>query len=357
VCVTARLLQPAATLRDAAELGLFLLYIALNLAWYSLRTLSIAVDLYLFYEKLELTRRIITVSTMLAMLAGLPIIAFLICVNGLWGLLLMWASAKLMERGALAPRFGGFVHELLSFVRLNSGSIVRSGTSALSAVFAATFPYYFVPLVFGLGAAPIILEVTFRIFRGTSVIYAAACDLTLPGQTRALAARDVRRLVRTTMLAVGFCSVPAILGCAALIFAGDSLFKLLLHSAATIPPQITPILVVLLLVNVVQIVAEALLQHTGYFRNLARVGALVAIMMVAAAVLTVLAKLDIVGFLAAYTAVFAMGTLGLALAAVYGPIRAAAQPGDPPLLPGIFRAPHSAPPAPSAIPARQGKAR
>ncbi len=357
-CIAIRSAQPSATLRDAMELGLFLLYITLNLAWFSLRSISIAVDVYIFYEKLELTRRVIVVATMLAMLAGLPLIAFLIGADALWAVLLASAAAKLIRRGALAARLRGFLHELISFYRLNRGSIVRSGTGTLSGVFVATFPYYFVPIAFGLGAAPIILEVTFRIFRGTSVIYSAACDLTLPGQTRALATHDVRRLVRTSVLAVGLCAVPAVCACTILIFAGGPLFKFLLRSAATVPPQIIPILVVLLLFNVVQIVAETLLQHTGYFRNLARVGALVAVAMTAATALAVAAKFDIVGFLAVYTIVFAAGALYLAATAIMGPIRAAAAgAGEKPPASALFTAIRSGWRAPQSIPVRQGTAR
>jgi O-antigen/teichoic acid export membrane protein len=353
VCMAIGMAQPSASWRDVIELALFLLYITLNLAWFSLRTVSIAADVFLYYEKLELTRRVVVISTMLAMLAGLPFIAFLIGANLLWAVLLTLAARKLVRRGALAARLDGFVHELISFFRFNGRSIARSSTSALSGVLVATFPYYFVPAAFGLGAAPIILEVTMRIFRGGSVIYSAACDLTLPGQTRAAASRDLRRLVRTTALAIGLCSLPALFGCAVLIFAGDPLFHFLLRSAATVPPQIKTILVVLLLFNVIQIVSETLLQHTGYFRNLARVGALVAILMVLAMALSIVAKFDIVGFLAAYTAVFVVGAVCLAAGAIMGPIRAAAtRPGEQQPSDAFFRAIHSGRQALSAIPIR-----
>ncbi len=323
ICIAARLMQPGATLLDAIELGLYLLFIALNLAWYSLRSISIAVDLFIYYEKLELTRRVITISAMLALLAGLPLLVFLIGVDVLWGAVLCASVARLIQRGAMAAQLKGFFREAIAFVRANGRSIGRSGTSALSGVFVATFPYYFVPMAYGLGAAPIILEVTFRIFRGSSVLYAAACDLTLPGQTRALATRDGRRMVRTTLIAVGLCSILALTACAALIFAGGPLFRFLLRSAATVPPQIALILVVLLLANVLHIVAEALLQHTGYFRNLARINVLLAVMMVAATGLSVVARFDIVGFLTAYAVVFSIAGLALAAAAIMGPMRAA----------------------------------
>src|SRR5580700_8622714 len=95
VCIALRYSQPSAALGDAVELGLFLLYITLNLSWYSLRSLSIAVDVYVSYEKLELGRRILTVAAMLAMLVGLPLMAFLIGVNVLWGVLHLAAASRL----------------------------------------------------------------------------------------------------------------------------------------------------------------------------------------------------------------------------------------------------------------------
>src|SRR5271155_3500732 len=191
--------HPAAALRDSAQLALFMLYITLNLAWFSLRSVSISVDLYVFYERLELARRFVTIAMMLAMLGGVPFTGFLIGVNVLWALLLSAATANLVRRGAMVASVRGFIHDLLSFFRSHKESILRSGTGALSGVFVVTFPYYFVPAMYGLGAAPIILEATMRIFRGGSVVYAAATDLAIPGQTRALAQRDLRRMVRTTL--------------------------------------------------------------------------------------------------------------------------------------------------------------
>ena len=211
-----------------------------------------------------------------------PLIAFLIGSNILWGALFAVATTKLVRRGALAPRLSGVPREFVSFLRLNRPSIARSATGALSGVFIVTFPYYVVPIWFGLGAAPIILEVTFRIFRGACVIFAAICDLAIRGQTRALAARDVDRLVRTTLLVAELCCGLAAIACAVLNFAAGPLFTFLLRSAATVPHAVVPILVVLLLVSVLQIVSETLLQFTGFFRSLAYNGAAVAIAMLVA---------------------------------------------------------------------------
>jgi O-antigen/teichoic acid export membrane protein len=327
-CFAVMLSRPSFSIGDAADFALFFLFISVNLPWFCLRTIAIAVDEYVFYEKLELVRRLVNIATMLAMLGGLPLTAFLIGSNTLWAALLAFATVRLFRRGALASRARSFPHELMQFFRSNSRSIARSGTYALSDIFIYTFPYYVVPAAFGLGAPPIILEATFRIFRGTSMIYAAACDLALPGQTRAVAAHDVSKLLRTTLIAAGLCCIPAAFACTLLIFAAQPLFVLLLRSAATVPPAITPILVVLLMANLVQMVSQSLLLHTGYFREIGRISAAVAVAMMAATAWSVAAKFDIVGFLAAYAAVYTAGALYTAIAAVRGPVRAAAhRPG------------------------------
>src|SRR5258708_26080048 len=193
--------RPANSLLEAADFGLFFLYVGLNLAWVCLRSISIAVDEYVFYEKLELVRRVGNMATILAMLIGLPFTAFLLGSNVLWAALVTGAVMRLLRRGAMAPQLRGLVGELTIFFQTNMRSIARSGTFALSDIFIYTFPYYVVPWAFGLGAPIIILEATFRIFRGASVIYTAASHLPIPGHPRTLSAHDAAKLVRTTLIA------------------------------------------------------------------------------------------------------------------------------------------------------------
>jgi O-antigen/teichoic acid export membrane protein len=325
-CFAIMVARPAYSIADAVDLGLFMLYVTLNLPWFSLRNIAVSIDEYIFYEKLELVRRLGHASIMISLLWGLPFSAFLIGSNALWIVLLASASLNLFRRGALAPRMRGFPRELVEFLRSNSRAIARSGTFALSDLFTQTFGYYVVPMAFGLGAPVIIFEATMRIFRGAGVINAAACDLAVPGQTHALAARDAPRLVRATLMAAALCSVPVAFACALLVFAAQPLFNFLLRSAATVPPSVTPILIVLLLANLVQIVSQSLLQYTGFFREISRISAGVAVAMVVATALAVAAKWDIVGFIAAYAVVYTGGALASAFALVRGPIRAASHP-------------------------------
>lgn len=322
-CFAVALLRPAATVHDAVDLALFLSFIALNLAWSALRTLSMAVDLFVFFERLEFIRRVVNIATLLTVLVGLPLTLFLAGSNLLWVVMFIAAIGKLARRGALIVQARGFPRELCAFFAANWHTIWKSSAGALSELFVVTFPYYVVPVAFGLGPAPIILDTVFKIFRGACVIFAAVCDLALPGQTRAYHARDGRRLAATTLLAAVLCAIPALAACGLLIFSGEALYHFLLHTAAIVPPQVTPVVVALLLAGLVQIVAEALLQHTGYFRSLAVNGALVVAMMIVATIVTFVAKLGLVGFLAAYAVAYALGAIFMAVAAIVGPIRTA----------------------------------
>ncbi len=322
ICFVVAFAQPSSAWLGATELALFLLAVALNLAWTLLRSLSIAVDLFVYYESLELARRCVIIAGLLAVLVGLPLVAYLIAVNALWAILFVAAAKRLIGRGALAPYLRGWTGELVAFFKGNRHDAARSSTGALSGAFIALFPYYAVPMLFGLGAAPIVLEVTFRIFRGACVIFAAICDLAVPEQTRALAARDINRLLRTTLLAAGLCCIPAAIACTVLIFAGAPLFAFLLRTAATVPHAVTPILIVLLIAGVLQTVSEVLLQYTGYFRRLAYNGLCTAAAMIVATLAAFIAGFGLVGFFAVYAAIYAAGAIALTIAAAYGPVRA-----------------------------------
>src|SRR5450631_998688 len=76
--------QTAASLREAAEFGLFFLFVALNLVWFALRNIAIAADEYVLFEVLETLRRAGYFIGLAAVLIGMPLIIMLIALNALW---------------------------------------------------------------------------------------------------------------------------------------------------------------------------------------------------------------------------------------------------------------------------------
>jgi O-antigen/teichoic acid export membrane protein len=219
----------------------------------------------------------------------------------------------------------GFIATLAAFWRGNRAQILRSGNYAVAELAIYNFPYFVVPAAFGLGAPTIVLDTVFKIFRGTTLVYAAGLDPLVPRQTRAMAARDAKSLKRATLTAFLLCAVPTLALCALLLFAGDRLFALLLGHAATVPPMATKLLVVLLIANLAQNVASNLLLHTGFFREIARIATILAAAMAAMTIVAIAAGAGIVGFIGGYTTVYVGGAALYLVALWRGPFRRAAE--------------------------------
>ena len=310
---------------DAGYYALFFTFTALNLVWFALRNISIAVDDYIYFECIEAIRRFASIGLMLAMLAGFPLLAFLVAVNLLWLAVLAISMTRLRRKNALTSELGGSLRSLWSFYRDNRRDLVRSGTSSTSDYYIEHLPYLVVPLTFGLGAPTVILDAIFKFFRGANLFYSAVCELVLPRQTSAFAERDAPTLIRATLLAFILGLGPTLAVCGLLIVAAEPFFRILLGPAAVMPPEAAWIIVVLLIGNLVVTVSHSLLIHTGFFQITARLMFLIAVGVTAVGAVSLLGSPTIVSFMAAYAAVYICGALLLTLLAVSGPIRIARQ--------------------------------
>ncbi len=318
--------RASVTMWEAAEYAAFFGFSALNLVWFPLRNICNAIDEFIYFETLEAIRRGGHIAIMLALLIGLPLPAFLMLGNLLWFVVLGACVLRLVHKAALAPRLRGFSSALAEFWRVNRRELLRSGTYAGAELTIYNFPYLVVPMAFGLGAPTIILDTVFKVFRGTTLIYAAGLDPLVPQQTRAFAAHDVATLKKATLTAAFLVALPTFAICALLLAAGDQLFALLLGHAATVPRQAILVLVLLLLANMVQNVASNLLLHTGFFREIARVASFLVVAMAAMTGIVLAAGLDITGFLAAYALVYVAGAVLYIVYVVNRPFRIAAMP-------------------------------
>jgi O-antigen/teichoic acid export membrane protein len=308
---------------DRIALTLFFAFNAINLPWVALRYFSIAIDEYVFFETLEAARRGLTTLALVIMLFGLPIIGFVVLINLGWIVVIAAAIARLARRGVLGGEARDNVGHLLVFFRSNKRQIFNSAVYAVSEMYIYNFPYFLVPWVYGLGAPTIILDTAFKVIRAANQFYSAACDSLVPRQTSALAERDGSAMVRATWLATALCGVPALGASLVLIVAGKWIFAILLGPAAVMPPQMTPVIILLLFGNLAQMVSHSVLVLTGYFKEVARVSFGLMVAMTAVAVATVVLHLDIVQFLNAFASTYTLGALVAIVLMIRGPIRQA----------------------------------
>ena len=314
-------LRPGGWLQ-ALQFALFFVFTALNLSWFALRNVAVAVDQYVYFEILEVTRRFLVIFATAAMLVFLPLTAFLILINLMWIVVLTMRILRLKAHGVLTTRLRGQVQHLRHFWHENGRMLLRSSIFSVSEIYIYNFPYFFVPAFYGLGAPTIILDTAFKVFRGGSVAYSAACDVTLPRQTQAFKERDVPALIRSTLIATGLCAIPTIGASLILLFAGKQLFALLLGPAAVMP-DVVPILIVLLVANMVQMVALSLLVHTGFFKEIARISPVIVVAMTLGTLFAFIAKVNIVDYMWIYAIIYSCSALAYVWLAWRGPIQTA----------------------------------
>ncbi|MGB7034788.1 MAG: hypothetical protein WBD71_04620 [Xanthobacteraceae bacterium] len=308
---------------DGLALTLFFVFNAINLPWIALRYFSIAIDEYVYFETLEAVRRGLTACALLALLFGLPMLVFLAIINAGWLGVYSGAIARLHERGVLtAHARTSFVH-FVGFVRTNRQKIFNSGVYIFSENYIYNFPYFLVPWAYGLGAPTIILDTSFKVCRAANQFYSAACDSLVPRQTSALAERDGPAMVKATWLAAALCGIPATGASIVLLIAGSKIFGVLLGPAAVMPPEMTPIIIMLLAGNMAQMVSHSVLVHTGFFKEVARISFGMVLAMTGIAAMTLWAHLDIVQFLNAFATVYTLGALVAIALMIRGPIRLA----------------------------------
>lgn len=307
LCFAVMASRPSVTPGQATEFAAFFSFAALNLVWFPLRNVSIAVDEFISFKSLEAIRRIGHFALMLSLLIGLSLPVFLLLANLLWFAVFAVCVARLVHLGVLARRFRGLRDDLIQFWRTNRAELLRSGNYWIGDLIIYNFPYVIVPIAYGLAAPTIILDTVFKVFRGATLIYAAGLDPLVPRQTRAFAERDVPTLKKATWTAAILCAIPTFALCGVLLFAGDRLFALLLGHAAQMPSGATPILIVLLLANLAQNVASNLLLHTGFFREIARVVTVLVVAMAAMTAIVIAVGAGVVGFIGGYAAVYVAG--------------------------------------------------
>jgi hypothetical protein len=302
------------------ELALFFLFTAITLVWFALRNISLAVDDFIFFEVMEAIRRTLHVGFMLATLIGLSLMAFLVIANVIWVALFAITIARLARKGALQATVVGFPGHLSSFFRANKKEVLSGGTYAVNEYYLYNFAYALVPLAYGLGAPTIILDTLFKVIRGATVLYSAACDVALPRQTRAHSEGDRKSLVLSTWMAAALSSLPCLLICIALAFFSEPMFRLLLGDSAVMPQAISNLMIVLLIANLIQTVSNFLLIHTGYFKVIAHLSILVSVAATLVSGVAIAAGTDLTVFIAAFTAVYVASALSYLTLALRGPL-------------------------------------
>ncbi|WP_336972372.1 hypothetical protein [Sphingobium aromaticiconvertens] len=213
---------------------LFFLSACLNLPALLAKRALAAIDGNLVWELLDCGRRLVTITLLLGVLAGLDVrlsvalqLAVSILVIG-YAIALLHRRLKMQGAHWLAFRAGG------GHVRRHYlGDIGASAAFTVSEIVAYNAPYFTIALATGDARPMLVFDFLFKMTRALSMLVRAMVEAALPRITRAYHADDGTRFRQIIRRALGAGAVAALLMSVALLLFGQLLFaELFDHKAA-----------------------------------------------------------------------------------------------------------------------------
>jgi len=289
----------------------FVLYFAgfvAALPWNIVRSVAAATDNYLRYETAELLRRVLSLGSVLAMLAGMSFTAYTVTVLAIWlaayayALPAVTASLQLrsLKRSDWQPRL---------MLRENQRQMGSASVFSLLEFAIYNFPYLALPWLLRLPAALIPFDVFFKVTRFGAQAYQVANEGTLPASTRAIHGANPHALTRVVATSLGLSAVPCLGGALLIGFFGEPVFGLLLKDATLVTETMRWCMVAMLVCMMFQATAGTLLLNTGHAPLLMRISAMVAGCMLAMSAAAWAADASLDTFMTAYVAIFALGAV------------------------------------------------
>lgn len=303
------LLPPGET--DFVALVLFFCISALNLPWLMVRAMGNAVDKYMVFELLDVLRRVAHTGLISLMLMGVsPTTVFLLCC-------LVWLACYAFAFTSLRRSIGVSYREL--FVVNRSGFrafLIEFGSKVRpSLVFSLTefgiysFPYFYVPAIFGHGAAIVIFDLFSRFFRAAITANQVASGGLLPQITHAYHLGNRSSLVRALSISLLLSLAASICLAAVVIAAGGVIFPLLLDGQGTVSSTVAASIVIVTIANALQNTAGNFIVNVGLIHLAQRLAVILGAAMFVAAAASYWLGLTLDNFILTYAIVYLLGSL------------------------------------------------
>lgn len=292
------------------NLILYLLFWLFLLPWNIVRTTANAVDLYVPFEIIELMRRLLVTSFLIAAFAGLQLREYLIAINVTWAgcfLLAAFSGRRLFaEFGADKASIAAAVVRLYRD-RLTSVKAVAAFN--VSAFTIYVFPYFIIPGMSFPSSALIVFDTFYKVGRFGATVYRVAADSFLPMQTRAVHEGRTRELMLSVGMVLAFQFVIFLAGALCLLGGSDWIFPALLNGKVEISQTIVLMMVAMLFLELIQLTLEVILINSGLFEPMAKLYATVLAALGAVALASYLLELAFPTFLGAYVLVYGIGAI------------------------------------------------
>lgn len=291
------------------NLILYLLFWLLLLPWNIVRTTANAVDLYVLFEVIELTRRLLVTAFLIALLEGLEVQQYLIAINIVWGacfLVVAFYGRRLFNEFSAK---GSIAAAVVRLYRDRLASVKAVAAFNVSAFTIYVFPYFIIPGMSFPRDALIVFDTFYKVGRFGATVYRVAADAFLPTQTRAVHEGRTRELMLSVGMVLAFQFVIFLVGAICLLGGSDRIFPALLNGKVEISHTIVLMMVAMLFLELIQLTLEVILINSGLFEPMAKLYVTVVTALGVVALASYLYELGFPIFLAAYVLVYGIGAV------------------------------------------------
>lgn len=293
-----------------ATIAFFFLTV-LNFPWLMVRALCEAVDLYLFFEAVEVSRRSFQIFCILLMLIDVSPAAAFGSASLCWAVAYIAVLIPLLKKlGIRWQDLGNFSKERLHAFANQYGTQMRSSiTFSLSEFAIYNYAYLYVPFVFKGGAVLVLYDTFYKLVRATISINMIASAGLMPRLTSAYHHQKKQETRNIFFVVIGLSLFAMSAFTLAITLAGKTIFEILLDGQVQPDWYFVVATVTVALANAVQNSAGAFIVHIGKIRDAQNLALIMLAAMVGLAAIVWTAQLSFNQFLVGFALVYATGSL------------------------------------------------
>jgi hypothetical protein len=293
--------------RAALDFFLFLLVSVLGNIWaYELQALCVARNCYFEFEYLELTRRIVQLMLLLALLKGLHFTLYL-SLSNLFLVVNFLVFFVILRRRSVSFVTPSILVQVLGdkpLKKLVSRNFLAALLATLGESLLTNMSYFFVPVVFGVGYPLVIFDTAQKLVRAAQSGCKIFIEGLLPKWLLEFRRSERRAVLKTSYLIFGLCGGVAALAIGSIQFADGAVLKFLLGDQVEISSSLIVAMMCIIASSFPYFVSIALLSYAGDFAGIIIAASSGATLLLAEIAAVYLGGLDMIDFL--YGFVFAL---------------------------------------------------
>ncbi|MAM69584.1 MAG: hypothetical protein CMP91_00380 [Gammaproteobacteria bacterium] len=281
--------------------SLFFLSASLNLPWRIIYNYSLAIECYKVIEILDVTRKIIFIIFLFYLYIVPNLFLFAFSLNVIW-LCILFISLKYTGLGLFKFKLSEFTkikNYLLNNIKVMGDSVIFHITDFMNYL----LPVIFSPILFGLGANVILMDLFYKSTRAATQLYRAFSESRVPEIRKNVLTKNINCVKKETNRVVINSLLCWFIITLVLITFGETIFIFVLDSNIEIPDGFVFIITIFLFLNVIQNSYGSTMVYMGELRIMKFISLSFLICLIGVCLISI-KNITLINFLFLYTLIY-----------------------------------------------------